>query len=364
MRSRPQVMGDEYPGSVFDQAPRNVYWEMTIACDLVCQHCRADALAERDPSELTTEQAQALMRTVAGMGSMMVLTGGDPMKRQDLFHLIEYGRGQGLSLAITPAMTPLLDRTAVGRFRELGVAAMGVSLDGPTADVHDGFRGVQGTFESTLRALEWARDVGLPVQVNTTVTAETMPHLAGLYDVLRQQASPPVRRWSLFLLIPVGRGAELNVPSAEEVEELFGWVYSVSERAPFHVSTVEAPHYRRYWIQRKLEHGMSRTEIGQAGARMGFGIRDGNGVVFVSHLGEVYPAGFLPFPLLGDVRQRPLDEIYRDSSPLLELRNADLLKGRCGRCEFRWACGGSRARAYAMLGDPMQEDPLCAFSPG
>jgi len=352
-----------YPGYVYGAAPRNVYWEMTIACDLACRHCRADAVPYRDPLELTTEEGKALIRDVKAMGSMLILTGGDPMKRQDLFDLIAYAREIGLTLGITPSTTPTLTRDAVRRFRALGVAAMGVSLDGPTQDVHDTFRGVPGTFEHSMEALQWAREFHLPVQVNTTVTRETLPHLRALYRLLWEWASPPVRRWSLFLLVPVGRGAMLGIPSAEEVEELFAWVFAISKEAPFHVSTVEAPHYRRYWIQRKLGEGMSLGEIQRLGKRMGFGIRDGNGVIFVSHKGEVYPAGFLPYPLLGNVKERPLSEIYRTSPVLKAIRDMDRLQGKCGRCEFRWVCGGSRARAYAATGNDLGSDPLCVYEP-
>jgi len=350
-----------YCGTVYRDAPRNVYWEMTIACDLACKHCRADAIPHRDSLELTTEQGKGLMDDVKAMGSMMILTGGDPMKRPDLFELIAYARQIRLPLGMTPSTTPTLTRDAVRRFRELGVATMGLSLDGPSPEVHDAFRGVPGTFEHSLKALEWAREFHLPVQVNTTITRETLPHLSALYDLLRKEASPPVRRWSLFVLVPVGRGATLGMPSADDLEELFGWVYSISRDAPFHVSMVEAPHYRRYWIQQKLEEGMRVDEIERRGKSMGFGIRDGNGVIFVSHRGEVYPAGFLPYPLLGNVREKPLSSIYRDSPLLMELRDMDRVKGKCGRCEFRWVCGGSRARAYAVTGDYMAEEPCCTY---
>jgi radical SAM protein len=352
-----------YPGYVFAHAPRNVYWETTIACDLVCQHCRADAIASRDPLELTTEEGKQLLADVQRMGSMVILTGGDPMKRGDLFELIEHGRSIGLSLGVTPATTPRLTREAMFRFRDLGVAALGLSVDGPSPDVNDTFRGVPGTFEIAMKALRWAREAELPVQVNTTVTSETLPHLPALFRLLREEASPPVRRWSLFLLIPVGRGVGLGIPSAQRIEELFGWIYTVSRDAPFHVSTVEAPHYRRFFVQRKLEEGTSLPEILRLGKRMGFGIRDGNGVIFVSYRGEVYPAGFLPHPLLGNVRDRPLSEIYQTSPALRTLRDMEALKGKCGRCDFRWLCGGSRARAFGMLGDPLESDPLCAYEP-
>jgi radical SAM protein len=352
-----------YPGFVYADAPRNVYWETTIACDLACKHCRADAIAARDPLELSTEEGRAVMRDVKSMGSMLILTGGDPMKRPDLFDLIAYAREIALPLGITPSTTPSLTREAVARFRELGVAAMGVSVDGPDERAHDGFRGVAGTFAHSMNALAWAREQHLNVQVNTTVTSETLRGLPDLYRLLRDEASPPVVRWSLFLLVPVGRGTALGVPTAGDVERLFQWVYGVSREAPFHVSTVEAPHYRRYWIQRKLEEGMTPQEIARLGKRMGLGVRDGNGVIFVSHRGDVYPAGFLPHPLLGNVRQRALSDIYRNHEALARLRDMDQLRGRCGACEFRWACGGSRARGYSMSGDEMASDPFCAYIP-
>jgi radical SAM protein with 4Fe4S-binding SPASM domain len=222
---------------------------------------------------------------------------------------------------------------------------------------------VKGTFDRTIEVLKMAREFDLPVQVNTSMTRETLPYLNDLYRLLSDTLSPPVRRWSLFLLVPVGRGMQLGVPSPMEVENLFGWIYSIADDAPFHVSTVEAPHYRRYWLQQKLAQGVELEKIQRSGRKMGFGIRDGNGIVFVSHLGEVFPAGFLPHPLLGNVKEQSLADIYRDSEALQMLRDADHLKGRCGRCDFRWMCGGSRARAYGMLGDPFQEDPLCAYIP-
>jgi MoaA/NifB/PqqE/SkfB family radical SAM enzyme len=178
------VENAKYPGYVFQDAPRNVYWETTISCDLACQHCRADAIAQRDPLELTTEEGKALMRDIKQMGSMLILTGGDPLKRPDLLELVEYAHEIKLPTGITPSTTPLLQRETVEKFRELGVAALGISLDGPDAAIHDEFRGVEGTFHHSQNALKWAREFHLPVQVNTTVTTETLPHLPALLDLL------------------------------------------------------------------------------------------------------------------------------------------------------------------------------------
>lgn len=360
---RPDKVEARFAGYVYRNAPRNVYWEMTQACDLACVHCRARAQPNAHPNELSTEEGRALIDSVARMGSMLVLTGGDPLKRHDLFELMAYARERKVPVSVTPSTTPTLTADAVQRLSEASIAAMGVSLDGPRAEIHDAFRKVPGTFDCSMRALEAAREARIPVQVNTTITAATLPHVQGIYELLRDRACPPVKRWSLFLLVPVGRGTALDVPTPEQVEELFEWVYDHAGQAPFRIGTVEAPHYRRYWIERKLAEG-AEADVGRHALSMGFGIRDGNGVVFVSHLGEVFPAGFLPYPSLGNVRDQPVDRIYRDAMALHQLRDADAFKGRCGRCEYRWACGGSRARGYSMTGDFVGEDPLCGFEPG
>lgn len=352
-----------YPGYVFGHAPLNVYWEVTIACDLQCQHCRAMSIPQRDPLELSTDEGKALLRDVKAMGSMIVLTGGDPIKRPDLIELIAYAREIGLPLSITPGTTSSLTLAMVEQFKFLGVIAMGVGLDAHDAASHDAFRGVEGTFEYSMNALRWAGQCQLPVQVNTTVTSRTLDGLPKLYEVLRRRFSPPVKRWSLFMLVPVGRGEHLGMPTADQIEELWGWVYETARAAPFHISSVEAPHYRRYWTQRKLAEGMTSDQLAQRALHMGFGIRDGNGEIFVSDQGEVYPAGFLPHPKLGDVREQSLSSIYRESPQLHKLRDMEQLRGRCSRCEFRWLCGGSRARAYAITGDMLHTDPSCAYIP-
>lgn len=348
------------PFRVFSDVPRNVYWEVTIACDLACKHCRAEAQPGAHPEELTTAEGKALIDDIKDMKSLLILTGGDPMKRKDLYELIEYGRNLHVPMAITPSTTPTLGREEVRRFKELGMTALGVSLDGPTPEIHDAFRGVPGTFERSMKALDWAREFDLPVQINTTVTTATLPYLDAIHDLLVERAAPPVRRWSLFLLVPVGRGQMLGNPTARQVENLFEWVYEKGVNAPFHMGTVEAPHYRRFWVEKKLAEGMPLDAILAQGGRQGLGIRDGNGIIFVSHRGKVSPAGFLPMDV-GDVREQKLSEIYRTSPELLRLREMDTLGGKCGRCQYRWVCGGSRARAYGMTGDPMGEDPFCVF---
>lgn len=348
---------------VFDRAPRNVYWETTLACSLACEHCRARAMPSRDPNELTTEEGFQLIDAVKRLGSLLVLTGGDPFERSDLLELVAYARGLHVPVAVTPSTTDSVSREKLTRLKELGIAALGVSVDGPRAEVHDRFRGVPGTFEHSLRALGLAREVGLNVQVNTTVTASTQPHLEAMFRLLSNDHCPPVRRWSLFVLVPTGRGRSLIGLGARDLEQLFAWVYAISRDAPFHVSVVEAPHYRRYWLERQIQEGRSTAELVKQGAHMGFGVRDGNGVVFVARDGEVFPAGFLPYPRLGNVRSTPLDELYRTAPALQALRAPDGFTGKCGRCRYRTVCGGSRARAWASSGDALGDDPTCAHEP-
>ena len=352
----------ELPKYVFSNAPRNVYWEVTIACSLACQHCRAEAIAQRDPDELTTQEGFRLIESVRELGSLLVLTGGDPLERPDLLELVTYARSLHVPVAVTPSTTPTLKRQTVETLAGLGITALGVSLDGPSSEIHDAFRGVAGTFIHSQSALAWAREYEVPVQINSTVTQFTRPHLNELYEVLCRN-SPPVRRWSLFLLIPTGRGQNLLALDAHDVDELFEWAYDLSEKAPFHISTVEAPHYRRYWLERKRAEGTSDSDLARLGPRMGFGIRDGNGVIFVARNGDVYPAGFLPNPKIGNVRMTPLHRLYRESPELASLRNMDALQGRCGRCQYRWLCGGSRARAWAATGSLHGEDPACSYQP-
>ncbi len=348
----------------YENAPRNVYWETTIACSLACKHCRAQALPTRDAAELVGADASALIESVARLGSMLILTGGDPLERPDLFDLIDEARSKHVPVAVTPSTTPRLTRDIVLRFKEHGVCAMGMSIDGATAATHDGFRGVEGTFDQARRALDWAKEAHMPVQVNTTVTRSNLHELPALYELLSSEHSPPVKRWSLFLLVPTGRAQVSELPSADELERLYDWMYARKDEAPFHVSTVEGPQYRRFYVEKRLREGASPSELLAQAARLGLGVRDGNGVVFVSHRGDVLPSGFMPSVPLGNVRKTPLDELYRHAPELIELRDMDRLEGRCGKCELRWLCGGSRARSAAVTGSAMGSDPLCSFQLG
>lgn len=347
---------------VFHRAPFLVYWELTRACDLACQHCRAEAVPERHPLELSTEEGRLLLRDAVRFGSPLphwVLTGGDPFKRPDLFTLVEEARSLGFGVSLAPSATPLVTREAVRELARSGVQAIALSLDGATAEQHDALRGIPGCFELTLRLAHVVREEGIDLQVNTLVTGATAGDLSPLYELVRRL---DVVRWSLFFLIRVGRGRLLEEVSPERAEALCHWLLDLTRRSPFAIKTTEAPHYRRVALVRMLQEGMSLAEVVQSPVGRGFGVRDGNGIVFVSHMGEVYPSGFLPLRV-GNVRRASLVELYRSSELMVRLRDTNQLRGKCGRCPFRDICGGSRARAYAHTGDPLGSDPLCPYEP-
>ncbi|MDQ7840100.1 MAG: TIGR04053 family radical SAM/SPASM domain-containing protein [bacterium] len=349
-------------GYEYARAPMLVYWELTRACDLACRHCRAEAVVNRDPDELSTDEARALLHQVPAFGNPlphMVFTGGDPLKRADLYELLEEAGRLGIGVSLAPSGTTLLTRGAVRRLLGCGVQSMSLSLDGSTSDRHDAFRGVPGCFDMTMQAAGWVAEAEIPLQVNTLVTEETAGDLPAIYDLL---TSMRVERWSLFFLISVGRGTALREIAAGDAERLMEWLYGLSEQAPFAIKTTEAPQFRRVALARMHAAGLDGAGVHNSSVGRGFGIRDGNGILFISRTGDVAPSGFLPLAA-GNVRTASLVELYRASPLFTALRDTSRLRGRCGRCEFRAICGGSRARAFAHTGDILAEDPLCPYEP-
>ncbi len=344
----------------FSEAPFLVIWELTQACDLACRHCRASAQPERHPMELTTEEAAGVIRQVREMGDpLLVFTGGDPLKRSDLFEILRMSVGAGLRTTITPSATPLLTAGAVRRFRETGVARMAVSLDGADAAQHDGFRGVEGSFRITLEALQAARECGLETQVNTTVTrgnAEALERIA------ERVAETGAKLWSVFFLVPTGRARIEDDLTAEEYEAVFERLYRIALEAPFDIKTTEAQHWRRFVAQRRKAGAAAPAGAAGGAIARQAGINDGKGLLFLSHTGEIYPSGFLEISA-GNVRQTPLAAAYRGSRLFRVLRNGDALGGKCGACEYRNLCGGSRSRAWAITGDFLAADPRCLYVP-
>lgn len=350
------------PAPARDRAPARVYWELTRACDLACRHCRAEALRARARDELTTRECERVLGELAGAGPPtphVVFTGGDPLKRPDLLALVRRGVGLGLGVSVAPSATQALSRGVVEDLRRAGVSAMSLSLDGSSPARHDGLRGVLGCFGWTLVAAQRIVGAGIPLQVNTLVAAETEADLEETSRVVERLGAA---RWSLFFLIAVGRGRALSPLAPGEAERTLRWAARRAPAWPFTVTTTEAPMFRRVQIEALRAAGRSAREIRESPVARSFGIRDGNGIMFIAANGDVTPSGFLPLAA-GNARTADVVEIYRNASIFRALREPDRFHGRCGVCEYRALCGGSRARAYAATGDVMGEDPLCAYAP-
>ncbi|MEU9195383.1 TIGR04053 family radical SAM/SPASM domain-containing protein [Streptomyces hundungensis] len=349
---------------------------------LACLHCRAEAQPERDAGELDGVDARRLMDQIAAFGRpspLFVITGGDPFQRPDLNELVAYGSSLGLRVAVSPSGTPTLTRANLTAVRDAGAVALSLSLDGSTAERHDAFRGVDGVFDWTLDGWRTARALGLKVQINTTVTRAALPDLADIAALVKREGA---MLWSGFMLVPTGRGADLDALTPHEIEDVLHFLYDCG--SVIATKTTEGHHFRRVALQRAIlarrgqtpELGPLHRQLAGRAHELGFfegegravrrppmDVSSGRGFVFVSHTGEVHPSGFLPVTA-GNVKHHPLAEIYRGSALFTMLRDPALLRGACGRCEFNSVCGGSRSRAYGLTGDLLAADPWCAYEPG
>jgi AdoMet-dependent heme synthase len=353
----------------FDQAPFTIAWEVTRACAYACVHCRADAQHHRDPRELSTEEAFALIDRLADFGNhpILIFTGGDPMMRRDLTDLIAYAAQKGLRCSLTPTATALPTKERLEQVRDAGIRRVALSLDAPRAEVHDEFRKVPGSWQRTMDILHRAQNVGLSVQVNTTVAKHNVDILPEMIPFIQEVGAV---QWSVFFLVPTGRAMIEQMISAEQHENVFNWLYDLSQNAPFDIKGTAAPMYRRVAIERKkAEAGDTPVTFQGAGFqyadglnRPTKGVNDGNGFLFISHIGEIQPSGFLPLTA-GTVREHDIVDVYRNHQLFKDLRDYSKLKGKCGYCEYRDVCGGQRGRAYGITGDYMETDPACAYEP-
>lgn len=353
----------------FAQAPFTIAWEVTRACAFACVHCRADAQHQRDPRELSTSEGYQLIDRLAEFGSpILVFTGGDPMMRRDLFDLIEYAAGKGLRCSLTPTATALPTPERLRQAKEAGIRRLALSLDAPSSESHDDFRQVPGSWARTMQILHNAREVGLSVQVNTTVSTYNIDRLPEMVPFIREVEAV---QWSVFFLVPTGRAQALYMVSPQRHEQVFNWLYELSQYAPFDIKATAAPMYRRVAIQRKREESGSNQPVTFQGAGFQYadgldrpikGVNDGNGFLFISHRGQIMPSGFLPVEC-GNVREQDIVEVYRTHPVFMDLRDYTKLKGKCNTCDFREVCGGQRGRAYGVTGDYMESDPACVYEP-
>ena len=352
-----------YHRSNFHHSPFIVFWETTQACDLVCKHCRASAQPDRHPDEIRGHLCDVLIEQLAQFPRKptLILTGGDPMKRSDLFDIIRRSTNAGLTVAMTPSATPLVHGEALRRLKSAGLSRIAFSLDGVTAPTHDGIRGFSGSFDQTIELIRQAREIGLPVQINTTISRRNVNEVDAIARFL---SDLNITLWSVFFLIPVGRGANEERIEPAKYEEVFGSLWYHAQTKPYAIKTTEAPHYRRFVIQ---NGGNPRAGAAAKGANCGgvlqrapLGLNDGNGCMFISHRGEIFPSGFLPVEA-GRFPRDSVVSVYQNAPIFKALRNPDAFRGKCGRCEYRRVCGGSRARAFAVTGDYLAAEPDCLY---
>jgi radical SAM protein len=344
----------------FSRSPLLVFYEVTQACDLVCHHCRACAQPGPDPAELTTELSLRLVDQLVEFPTapMLVLTGGDPLKRSDIFQIIERAAWLGIDVSITPSATPLVTKAAIRRLCDAGVSRMAISIDGADAATHDATRGVAGSFDRSLQILAEARAAGIPLQINTTLTPTNVAQIEPMAELF---ARYEIAMWSVFFLVPVGRARHLPRLNALECELAFAALWREAQRQEFAIKTTEAPHYRRFVIQHQLPQ-TSRLANASPRGYVPLGVNDGKGVMFVGHTGLVHPSGFLPI-VCGAYPLENIVHIYQESPVFRALRDANRLEGKCNYCEFRQICGGSRARAYAVTDNLFAQEADCAYVP-
>ncbi|UXD21843.1 coenzyme PQQ biosynthesis protein E [Ignicoccus pacificus DSM 13166] len=361
-----------------------VFWETTKACKLVCKHCRAEAIEKPLPDELNTGEAKKFIDQLTEFSKPyphLIMTGGDVLMRPDFWELAQYSISKGIRTLVAPSVTPLLTEKKIERMKEIGIIGMSLSLDGATAETHDGIRGIPGIFNRTLEVMKFVKSIGMFLQINTTVMKPTVNELPEVFKLVYEYN---VDAWEVFFLIPTGRaGFELDL-SKDEYWDVVNFLYDAAKYGKVTIRTTEAPFYRVVYRLRAVmdEKGMDVEKIGvgqlyyklkerleelmgpvpkeapkQKRAPSAY-TRDGYGIIFVAYNGDVYPSGFLPYKV-GNVREKSLKEIYQRSEPLMKIRDWRNFKDPCGSCKFGIMCGGSRARAYAYFKDPFGYDPAC-----
>lgn len=350
-------------GQKQSKVPRLIAWEITRSCNLHCRHCRGAAEKGRYENELSTEEAFKVIDDVAEhYEPIMILTGGEPLLREDIFEVIDYSVGKGLRTVLATCGT-LLDGEIAKRLKDAGISRISISLDGPDCDSHDSFRSVPGAFEGALKGIEALKNADLPFQINTTVTRSNHEQLP---DILQLAVKLGAAAFHPFLLVPTGRGREIReeVLNAREYEAILNFIYDLRENSPIPFKPTCAPHYYRILRQRESEKGREVTVQTHGLDAMSKGCLGGIGFAFINHVGKIQICGFLEEEA-GDLRESNLSfsDIWENSPLFNQIRNFENYKGKCGVCEYARWCGGCRARAYAVTGDYLKPEPCCTYIP-
>lgn len=341
--------------------PRVVAWESTRACNLVCRHCRASAQEEPAPDELSTSGVMRVIDEIATLSKpIFIISGGEPLMREDVFDIAAYATQQGLRVAISPNGT-LITPEIVQRMKDVGIRRVSVSIDGSCSARHDAIRGVPGAFDEAVRGIGYCREGGLPFQINTTVMRQSVDDLGA---TLRLTISLGAAAWHVFMLVPTGRGKVDDELSPQGYEDILNWIYEAALDSPIPLRVTCGPQFMRLVLTRQDEAAAPLNLVGRERGldRMSRGCLAGMGYCFISHRGEVYPCGYLPV-LAGDLREKDFGTIYRESPVFQRLRDLSQLEGKCGSCSFVHRCAGCRARAFSLTGDYMGEEPYCVYEP-
>ncbi len=337
--------------------PRLVFWETTAACNLKCIHCRASATDFRSIEDLTTEESFNMIDSIAHVAQpILVLSGGEPLVRPDIFDIAAYATSRGLKTALATNGTTVTDEVA-NKMMEAGVQRASISLDGADAATHDSFRRQDGAFDAAC-----FKRAGIPFQINTSVANHNKAQLPDILDLVMKLGAVA---FHLFLLVPVGCGLEITGEeqiSPQDYEEILNWFYDASRQVSINLKATCAPHYYRILRQRAAQDGVKVSFETHGMDAVTKGCLAGTGVCFVSHKGDVYPCGYLPVSA-GNVREISFDKIWNEAEVFRVLRDDSYLEGKCGPCEFKGVCGGCRARAYGETGNYLTEEPYCVYQP-
>lgn len=340
---------------------RLIFWETTTVCNLKCIHCRACAAADRSPEELTLGQSRVLLDEIASFSKpVIVLSGGEPLMRDDIFDIASYGNSLGLRMVLATNGTPVTPEVA-GKLRDVGIQRLSVSIDGVDSTTHDAFRGIPGAFDEALRGIDNIKNAGIPFQINTTVARHNLDQLPAMHELAVSLGACALH---LFLLVPTGCGAEISdsqMLMPDQYESVLNWIYDTAKTSPLNLKATCAPHYFRIMRQRAKAEGIKITPETHGFEAMTKGCLAWTAVCFISYKGDVQPCGYFQ-KSAGNVLETPFKQIWENSSLFSELRDPTLITGKCGHCEYLRVCGGCRARAYEETGDYLSEEPYCSYA--